>query len=95
MSNLTISNLDEARELDAGASEAVRGGLQVPGLGELYGVSNLLAQLTSATVSQNAVNLIMSGSQGSGDTTNYLGNATITPVNLSPVTVVQGSLPAA
>lgn len=95
MSNLTIGNLDESRELDAGACEAVRGGLLIPGLGDAYGVSNLLAQLTSASVSQNAVTLIMGGSQGSGDTTNYIGNATITPVNLSPVTIVQGGLPTA
>jgi len=98
MSKLTISNLAESRDLDPRACADVQGGLQVPGIGELplYGLSNVLASVNSANVSQNAVNLVMGGSTGSGDTVNYLGSATITPVNVSsPLTVVQGGLPGA
>ena len=99
MSKLTINNLPDGRELDPRACADVQGGgLQVPGIGELplYGLSNVLASVNSANVSQNAVNLVMGGSTGSGDTVNYLGSATITPVNVSsPVTVVQGGLPGA
>lgn len=98
MSKLTISNLEEGRELDAGACDEVQGGMVIPGLGELplYGLSNVLASVNSATVVQNPVNVVMGGSQGGGDTVNYIGNANITPVNVSsPVTVVQGGLPTA
>jgi hypothetical protein len=98
MSKLTISNLEDDRDLDAHACEDVKGGMQIPGLGEvpLYGLSNVLASVNSAAVSQNAVNFVMGGSQGGGDTVNYVGSATITPVNVSsPVTIVQGGLPTA
>ena len=98
MSRLTISNLDEGRDLDRRERDTVVGGLQVPGLGHLplYGVTNALASVNSATISQNAVNFVMGGSGGGGDTVNYVGTASITPVTVSsPVTVVQGGLPSA
>ena len=94
MSKLTIRNLEDARDLDRAACSDVQGGMQVPEL-PLEGLRSLLANVNSATISQNPVNIVMSGSGGSGDTVNYLGNASITPVNVSsPVTVVQGGLPA-
>lgn len=98
MSKLTIGNLEEGRDLDSAACEEVQGGLTIPGLGDLplYGLTNVLASVNSASVSQNGVNFIMGGSQAGGDTVNYVGNATITPVNVSsPVTIVQGGLPTA
>jgi len=98
MSKLTISNLDEGRDLARHEGEDVKGGMQVPGIGYLpvYGLSNVLASVNSATISQNGVNFVMGGSGGGGDTVNYVGSASITPVNVSsPVTVVQGGLPVA
>jgi hypothetical protein len=98
MSNLTINNLDEVRDLDRAACADIKGGMELPLIGEvpMYGLSNVLASINSASVSQNAVNFVMGGSTGGGDTVNYVGNATITPVNVSsPVTVVQGGLPQA
>lgn len=96
MSNLTIRNLDEVRELDSGARAEVKGGMMVPGLGEVpYGLTNVISSVNSASVSQNGVNFVLGGGTG-GDTVNYVNSASITPVNVSsPVTIVQGGLPSA
>jgi hypothetical protein len=93
MSKLTISNLEES--LDSRACADVKGGLQLPGLGELplYGLTNVFASVNSASVVQNPVNVVMGGSTGGGDTVNYLGSANITPVNVSSgVNVLQGGM---
>lgn len=98
MSNLTIRNLDHVAELGADDRAAVRGGMELPLIGRLpgYGLTNVLASINSATISQNGVNFVMGGSGAGGDTVNYVNNANITPVNVSsPVTVVQGGLPTA
>lgn len=96
MSDLTISNLNETRELGRDERAEVKGGMDVPGVGQvpLYGLSNVLSSVNSTSVSQNAVNFVMGGASAAGDTVNYVGNANITPVNVSsPVTVVQGGVP--
>lgn len=97
MSKLTISNLDDARELDGTVRAEFKGGMALPVVGELpiYGMTNVLASINSASVSQNALNVVMSGAGGSGDSVNNIGSFSPTLVNLSPVTVVQGGLPTA
>ena len=93
MSKLTISNLEEGRELDQNACVEVEGGFALPDMTRipLLGYGNVLASYNSATIAQNPVNIIASGAGGSGDTVNYLGNVNVTPVNVSSAaTVVQG-----
>jgi len=97
MSKLTISNLDAGRELGTNDRAEIHGGMELPLIGRvpMYGMTNVVASINSATVAQNPVNVVMGGSGTSGDTVNYIGSANITPVNVgSPVTVVQGGLPS-
>ena len=91
MSNLTISNLEECRELDTEARADVAGGMDLPMMGYLP-LHTLVASFNQAMVSQNGINLTMVTGDGGG---NVIGNANITPVNIgSPVTILQGGLPA-